>query len=96
MSGLMGEPGSAGLWRQGEASLTGGNPDAARAVLAFCGLDWHPECIDFESNTTPVSTASIAQVRQPIHRRAVDSWRRYAVPLEPLRRRLATDGWIPA
>ena len=32
MSGLMGEPGSAGLWRQGEASLTGGNPDAARAA----------------------------------------------------------------
>ncbi len=78
-----------------EALVT--DPEAtARGVLAFCGLDWHPECIDIESNTTPVSTASSAQVRQPIHRRAIDSWRRYAAPLEPLRRRLATDGWIPA
>ena len=70
-----------------EALVT--DPEAtARGILAFCGLDWRPECIDIESNTTPVSTASSAQVRQPIHRRAIDSWRRYAAPLEPLRRRL--------
>ena len=72
-------------------------PEAtARSILAHCGLDWHPDCVRIEGNLSPVATASSSQVRQPIHTRAIESWRRYAAPLEPLRQRLQADGWLPA
>jgi tetratricopeptide (TPR) repeat protein len=67
-------------------------PEAeARRVMAFCGLEYAPEQIRVEAHAAPVSTASSAQVRQPIHARNVGGWRRYAAPLEPLRRRLEAD-----
>jgi hypothetical protein len=34
------------------------------------------------------------QVREPIHRRAVDGWRKYERQLEPLRQRLLEQGWL--
>jgi hypothetical protein len=37
-----------------------------------------------ESNAAPVSTASSAQVREPIHRRNVGGWKKYAAALAPL------------
>ncbi|MBC7656554.1 MAG: sulfotransferase, partial [Frankiaceae bacterium] len=41
-------------------------PDAeARRVMAYCGLSYDAAQIRVESNATPVSTASSAQVRQP-------------------------------
>lgn len=67
-------------------------PEAqARRVMAFCGLEYRPEQIRIEGHAAPVSTASSAQVRQPIHARNVGGWRRYAEPLEPLRRLLGDD-----
>ena len=42
-----------------------------------------------------VTTASTVQVREPIHTRSIQAWRRYAAPLEPLRLRLQDDGWLP-
>ena len=67
---------------------------AARTILDFCGLEWCVDVVDIAANRASVSTASSAQVRQPIHAGAVESWRRYAAPLEPLRQRLQADGWI--
>ena len=65
------------------------NPEAnARRLCDYCGLDYRPEQIRIEGNAAPVSTASSAQVRQPIHARNVGGWKRYAGPLEPLRRLL--------
>jgi tetratricopeptide (TPR) repeat protein len=57
----------------------------ARRLLAHCGLDWDPACIDFHRNTAPVATASSVQVRQPLYRSAVGRWRRYGGALQPLR-----------
>lgn len=69
------------------------DPEAqARRVLAFCGLPWEPGCLDISSKSGTVSTASSAQVRQPIHRRSVEAWTRYATQLEPLRIRLERNG----
>ena len=45
-----------------------------------------------ERNDAPVSTASSAQVRAPVHRRALDAWQRYQKPLAPLAARLHTLG----
>jgi tetratricopeptide (TPR) repeat protein len=56
-----------------------------RRILEFCGLDWQPACLRFERNRRPVHTASAVQVRQPLHRRSIGLWKRYAQELQPLR-----------
>lgn len=64
----------------------------AKRVMDYCGLDYLPEQIRVESNALPVSTASSAQVRQPIHRRNIGGWKRYAEALAPLERLLEGAG----
>jgi len=56
----------------------------ARRLIAFCGLDWNPSCLDFHQNTRAVRTASVTQVRQPIYKSSVGRWRRYQDHLGPL------------
>ena len=60
----------------------------SEAVMAFCGLPFDAAAVDITRNTTPSSTASSSQVREPIHARAVGAWRRYAGQLAPLVERL--------
>ena len=61
------------------------DPDGTtRGITEFCGLDYQPAQIRVESNAAPVSTASSAQVRQPIHTRNIGGWRRYERQLAPL------------
>ena len=56
-----------------------------QALLDYCGLPFEPACSDSASNPAPVATLSSAQVREPIHTRALQEWRHYAAQLEPLR-----------
>lgn len=64
-------------------------PQAVAArVVEFCGIPFDPASVDITRNTAPVATASSSQVRQPINRRGIDAWRKYAAHLEPLRERL--------
>jgi hypothetical protein len=63
----------------------------ARRVLDFCGLPFEAGCLDTAGNRAPVATLSSAQVRAPIHRRALGEWRRYAEPLRPLRDAIAAN-----
>ena len=55
-----------------------------RRILAHCGLDWDPRCLDFHKNDRSVRTASATQVRQPINARSVGRWRAYEPFLGPL------------
>ncbi|MBV8661998.1 MAG: sulfotransferase, partial [Hyphomicrobiales bacterium] len=55
-----------------------------RRILAHCGLEWDPRCLDFHKNERIVRTASVAQVRQPINARSVGRWRAYEAHLGPL------------
>jgi tetratricopeptide (TPR) repeat protein len=57
----------------------------ARRLIDFCGLEWHPACLEFHENAAPVATASSVQVRQPIYRTSVERWRKYERELQPLR-----------
>ena len=66
-----------------------------RQVLEHCGLAFEEACLHPERNTAAVATPSSAQVREPIHGRALGQWRRYATRLEPLRRALEGDGIDP-
>lgn len=67
------------------ADLTRDPETTTRKVLAFCGLEWEPECIDVTRNKSVVATLSMSQVREPIHARFFDEWRRYEQQLSPLR-----------
>ncbi|MFZ9127003.1 MAG: sulfotransferase [Steroidobacteraceae bacterium] len=48
-----------------------------RLVVAQMGLDWRPSMLDFHQSGRSVRTASVAQVRQPLHGAAVALWRHY-------------------
>lgn len=65
--------------------------EVSSRVMAFCGVEIEPDCIDITRNAAPVSTASSSQVRSPIHRGGVDAWRRYERQLAPLRERLRRE-----
>ena len=49
----------------------------ARRLVAACGLDWEPACLEFHRTERPVRTASLAQVRQPIYKKSVARWKNY-------------------
>jgi hypothetical protein len=60
----------------------------SRGVLTHCGLEWEDACRDFHSTQRAVRTASLMQVREPLYRRSVGSWKRYEKFLGPLREAL--------
>lgn len=63
----------------------------ARALVAFCGLEWNEACLAFHRLQRPVRTASVVQVRRPITRSRVGRWRQYARHLGPLLAELGVD-----
>jgi tetratricopeptide (TPR) repeat protein len=56
----------------------------ARRLIAACGLDWEPACLEFHRTERPVRTASVTQVRQPVYRRSVARWKNYEPALAEL------------
>jgi tetratricopeptide (TPR) repeat protein len=62
-----------------------GDPEGqAMRIIAHCGLDWDPRCLDFHRTERTVRTASTIQVRQPIYSSAVGRWRAVEPFLGPL------------
>ena len=49
----------------------------ARAMVAFCGLDWDEACLRPERNEHIIMTPSVWQARQPVYKSAAGRWRRY-------------------
>lgn len=66
----------------------------ARRVLAWCGLDWQDAVLDPAHNDAPSTTASAAQVREPVYTRSLGKWRKYEAQLAPLKARLAAAGIV--
>ncbi len=54
-----------------------------RNLVAFCGLEWDPDCLAFHKNQRTVKTASALQVRQPIYTTSVGRWKNYQRQLKP-------------
>ena len=57
---------------------------AMRRLLAFCELDWDPRVRDFHKTERGITTASAAQVRQPVYADSVGvaaAWRPHLAPL---------------
>lgn len=74
-----------------EALIAAPEAELAR-LLDFVGLAPEPRCLRFFESDRPVRTASSEQVRRPLYRDAIDSWRRFSPWLEPLASALAGDG----
>lgn len=70
--------------------------EMATKVMEFCGLSYEPGSIDITRNTSPVTTASSSQVRQPINTRGIDAWRKYELGLRPLQMRLEQELGVTA
>lgn len=66
----------------------------ARRLIAHCGLEWEPACLEFHKSTAASTTASAVQVRQPIYASSIEKWRHYERHLAPLKARLAAAGLI--
>lgn len=62
-------------------------PAVAR-LLAFSGLPWSDACLQFHQLDNAVRTASVWQVRQPLHGRSSGRWRKYERHLGALPREL--------
>jgi len=56
-----------------------------RRVLAFCGLEFEPACLQFHRTRRNIGTPSSEQVRQPIFRSGLGQWRHYERWLSPLK-----------
>jgi len=68
-------------------------PEAiTQALLEHCGLPWEDACLQFHDNAAPVATASAVQVREPLHRGALQRWKRFETELQPLRELLEQGG----
>jgi len=58
---------------------------SVRRILAHCGLEFEPACIEFHKTRRSIRTASSEQVRQPIYREGLDQWRNFEPWLGPLK-----------
>ncbi len=55
-----------------------------RRLLDALELPWNSRCLDFHSLERTVRTASLNQVRSPLHRGSVGRWKPYRKSLQPL------------
>ena len=61
---------------------------SVRRMLAFCGLEFEPQCLEFYRTARSVRTVSSEQVRRPIYREGMNQWRHFEPWLEPLKQAL--------
>ena len=58
--------------------------EQTKLLLRHCGLEWEDACLEFYKTDRPVATASVEQVRRPIYKDSIQSWKRYEKQLAPL------------
>jgi predicted Zn-dependent protease len=66
------------------------NPlDVSKRIADYAGLTWSSDLVEVQNFTRQSSTASAAQVREPIYTSSVSRWRNFETELEPVRKRLS-------
>ena len=53
-------------------------------MLKFCVLDFEENCLNFKDNKAAVRTISVSQVRKPIYRSSIGSYKYYEKNLKIL------------
>lgn len=71
------------------ADIQGGS----RLIASHCGLDWVPEMAEPHRHTGQVLTASLHQVREPVHARSVRKWEQHLETLAPFISELNPELW---
>lgn len=66
---------------------------ASRRLADHVGVEWVAEMARPEANAAPVRTASVSQVRQPVHSGSVGKWKAEAGMLKPFLERLDPAIW---
>jgi hypothetical protein len=66
----------------------------ARRLIDFVGLEWDPACLQFHATRRIVRTASLVQVREPVHTSSVGRWKKYERALAPLFQELERQGTV--
>lgn len=59
-------------------NLTADLEGQSRQLIAACGLEWDPACLNFHEQDRTIATASLWQARQPIYKTSVRRWANYA------------------
>jgi len=67
------------------ADLVSDSEPVIRKTIAFLGLPWDDACLSPHRNQRSVVTPSVWQVRQPIYRSSLETWRKYEPWLGPFR-----------
>jgi tetratricopeptide (TPR) repeat protein len=62
--------------------------EISKRITDYCGLNWSEELVEVQNSVEASSTASAAQVREPIYTSSIQLWRNYEAELEPLRKKL--------
>ena len=65
--------------------------DEVKRMLAYCGLDFEPACLQFFESERSVRTPSSEQVRQPIFTSSLDTWKAFDPWLTPLKNAIGSD-----
>ena len=76
-------PATAFLELDYEALVADPEPEVRR-LLAHCGLEWDPSCLEFHRTQRQVRTSSASQVRRPLYTGAIGASRPYLRRLGPL------------
>ncbi len=69
---------------------------SARRLLAHIGLAWDDACLSFHKADRQVTSASAAQVREPIYDRSVGRWKPFAGRLAPMFEAMGLNAQISA
>lgn len=56
----------------------------SKQLIAYLGLTWDSNCLNFYKHDRVVKTASLIQVRKPIYQSSVQRWQHFAENLQPL------------
>jgi tetratricopeptide (TPR) repeat protein len=65
-------------------------------VLSFIGQSFESACLEFHRTSRPVRTASVWQVREPLHDRSIGRWRHYEAALRSRPRNRWLDALLAA
>ena len=60
------------------------NEKEIKNLINYCDLEWDENCMSFYNNKKSVSTASLAQVRNPIYKSSIEKWKNYSEELKEL------------
>lgn len=79
------------IYRLGYEQLVENSEAEVRSLLDHLGLPPDPACLRFHENRRPIYTPSAQQVRVPINRSGLESWRSYESWLWPLKQALGLE-----